>query len=161
VISTRLVLLDNTVLTNFALVNRPDLVLDLWGNGSTTTPEVIKEYQAGVAGRGLPAGIWNALTQLTPNPIERDFADRLPPKLGSGERSCLAIAVYRHGLFVCDDAEARREAQRIGLTVTGSIGILVLNVRQGRLTLVEANALLEKMIAHGYRSPASTLDDLL
>ena len=28
--TSRLILLDNTVLTNFALVGRPDLVLDLW-----------------------------------------------------------------------------------------------------------------------------------
>jgi predicted nucleic acid-binding protein len=158
---TRLVLLDNTVLTNFALVNRPDLVLDLWGSGSATTLAVMTEYQAGVTSRGLPADIWDPLLQLTPNSVEQDFAERLPPKLGSGERSCLAIAVHRQGLFACDDAEARREAQRVGLTVTGSIGILVLNVRQGRLIRTEANVLLDEMIVLGYRSPVSTLDDLL
>lgn len=157
----RLVLLDNTVLTNFALVGRPDFVLDLWGTASATTPEVMREYQVGVTSRGLPAGIWDTLIQLTPNFVEQDFADRLPPKLGSGERTSLGIAVHRQGLFACDDAEARREAQRFGLAVTGSIGILVLNVRQGRLTRAEANALLDEMIVLGYRSPVPKLDDLL
>jgi predicted nucleic acid-binding protein len=158
---TRLVLLDNTVLTNFALVNRPDLVLDLWGTDSATTPAVMTEYEAGVISRGLPAEIWGSLLQLIPNSVEKDFAERLSPKLGSGERSCLAIAVHRQGMLVSDDAEARREAQRSGLPLTGSIGILVLNVRQGRLTRAEANALLEEMIALGYRSPVAILDDLL
>ncbi len=157
---TRLVLLDNTVLTNFALVNRPDLVLDLWGADSAATPAVMTEYQAGITRRGLPADIWDSLVQLTPNPVEKDFAERLSPKLGSGERACLAIAVHRKGMLACDDAEARREAQRFGLPITGSIGILVLNVRQGRLTRSEADALLEEMIALGYRSPVPTLDDL-
>jgi predicted nucleic acid-binding protein len=159
--STRLVLLDNTVLTNFALVNRPDLVLDLWGSGSATTSAVMTEYQAGVTSRGLPADIWDPLLQLTPNSVEKDFAESLSPKLGSGERASLAIAVHRKGILACDDAEARREAKRFSLPITGSIGILVLNVRQGRLTLAEANALLEEMIALGYRSPVPTLDDLL
>ena len=53
--TSRLVLLDNTVLTNFALVDRPDLVLDLWGPNCATTTEVMAEYQAGIIGRGLPA----------------------------------------------------------------------------------------------------------
>ena len=71
------------------------------------------------------------------------------------------MAVHRQGLFVCDDAKARREAQRHGITVTGTLGVLVLNVRQGILMLREGNALLADMIAQGYRSPVTTLDDLL
>jgi predicted nucleic acid-binding protein len=158
---TRLVLLDNTVLTNFALVDRSDLVLDLWGADSVTTSAVMTEYQAGVTSRGLPTHIWDSLIQLTPNSVEKDFAEHLSSKLGSGERTCLAIAVHRQGMLVSDDAEARREAQRFGLPLTGSIGILVLNVRQGRLTQAEGNVLLEEMIALGYHSPIATLDDLL
>lgn len=105
--------------------------------------------------------VWDTLTQLTLNPLEQDFAERLPPKLGSGERSCLTSAVHRQWLFACDDVEARREAQRFGLVVTGSLGILVLNVRRGRLTGAKANALLDEMIALGYRSPVRILDNLL
>lgn len=155
------VLLDNTVLTNFALVARPDLVLDFWGAHCATTLAVMAEYQAGVSTRGLPAGIWDVLDQLSLQPAEQDFADRLPPRLGQGERSCIATAVHRQGLFVCDDAEARREARRLGLKITGSIGILILNVRQSRLALANGNIILADMVAQGYRSPVVTLDDLL
>lgn len=158
---TGLIILDNTVLTNFALVKRPDLVLDLWPSGAATTPEVMAEYQAGVTSRGLPADIWDPLLQLALNHAENEFAERLSPKLGSGERTCLAVAVLRKGLLACDDAEARHEAQRLGVAVTGSIGILVLNVRQGRLALADANSLLDEMIRLGYRSPVDTLDSLL
>ena len=156
-----LVLLDNTILTNFALVGRPDLVLDLWDVACAITPAVIAEYQAGVASHGLPANIWNTVTSLPLDPGEQALADQLPPRLGSGERSCIAIAIQRHGLFASDDAEARRVAQRHGLKVTGTIGILVLNTRLGRLAAAEANALLANLIAQGYRSPVTTLDDLL
>jgi predicted nucleic acid-binding protein len=156
-----LVLLDNTVLTNFALVDRPDLVLELWDTNCATTTEVMAEYQAGIVGHGLPAHSWENLTQLTLQPAEQSFAGQLHPQLGSGERSCIALAVYRQGLFVCDDAKARREAQRHGVTVTGTIGVLVLNVRQGKLPAAEGNALLTNMITQGYRSPVTTLDNLL
>lgn len=156
-----LILLDNTVLTNFALVDRSDLVLDLWDVACATPPAVIAEYQAGVTSRGLPADTWNTLPELPLNAVEQAFAGRLPPRLGSGERSCIAIAVHRQGAIACDDAEARREAQRLGLKVTGTIGILVLNIRQGRLTATEGNAILADLIAQGYRSPVTALDDLL
>ena len=104
---------------------------------------------------------WENLTLLTLQPAEQSFADQLHTQLGSGERSCIAIAVHRQGLFVCDDAYARREAQRYGIAVTGTIGVLVLNVRQSKLTAAEGNALLTNMIAQGYRSPVTTLDNLL
>ena len=45
---SRLVLLDNTVLANFALIHRADLVLGLWGEAGATTQAAMAEYQAGV-----------------------------------------------------------------------------------------------------------------
>ena len=72
---SRLVLLDNTALTNFALAGRPDLVLDLWGADCATTTSVMVEYQAGITSRGLPAHSWEDLIQLTLQPVEKAFAD--------------------------------------------------------------------------------------
>lgn len=154
------ILLDNTALTNFALVGRADLILDLWRPDCATTTAVMAEYQAGIASRGLPNDIWQNLPQLTLQPLEQAFAEKLPAQLGRGERSCIAIAVQRQGLFVCDDAKARQVAKRHGITITGTIGILVMNIRQGNLTLAEGNAILTDMIIQGYRSPIATLDAL-
>lgn len=82
-----LVLLDNTVLTNFALVDRPDLVLELWDTNCATTTEVMAEYQAGIIGHGLPAHSWENLAQLTLQPAEQTFADQLQPQLAACRRS--------------------------------------------------------------------------
>lgn len=155
------VLLDNTVLTNFALVGRPDLVFSLWGAKCMTTTAVMSEYKAGVISRGLPADSWKGLVQWTLHPAEQAFADGLPPQLGAGERSCIAVAVHHQALFASDDAKARQEAKRHGIAVTGTLGIMVLSVRQGLLSLDEGNAILAEMIAQGYRSPVATLDNLL
>ena len=159
--TSRPILLDNTVLTNFALINRADLILDLWGTRCATTTAVIKEYQAGVASRGLPAKFWDKLAVLTPQPLEETTETGLSPILGKGERSCIAIGVHRQALFVSDDANARREARRLGLTVSGTIGILILNIRRGNLTLADGNVFLTNMVAHGYRTPVLTLNDLV
>lgn len=58
------VLLDNTVLTNFALVNRADLVLELWGEACATTPAVLNEYQVGIESGLLAEGIWDTLQRV-------------------------------------------------------------------------------------------------
>jgi predicted nucleic acid-binding protein len=107
---SRLVLLDNTVLTNFALVDRADLVLDLWGKTGATTPAVKAEYQAGVAARDLASNAWEDLPVLTLSPAEKAFSDMLSAALGTGERTCLAVAVHRQGMLASDDADARRAA---------------------------------------------------
>lgn len=156
-----LVLLDNTVLTNFALIGRSELVLNLWGANCATTTAVIAEYDVGVAGRKLPAHLWQNLKQLTLSSDERATAALMSPRLGAGERTCIASAVHRQGLLVTDDADARAEAQRRNVPITGTVGILVLNVRRGNLTLSEGNMLLSDMIAQGYRSPVSALDALI
>lgn len=50
----------------------------------------------------------------------------LPEELGEGERAALALAIERDAdLVVLDDQEGRRVAKRRGLSVTGTIGILV------------------------------------
>lgn len=124
------VLLDNTVLSNFALVERTELVMDLWPD-ACTTPAVEAEYAAGTEGRDLPADVWERLTVLTLTPVEKAFAIRLNQRLGAGERSCIAVAHHRSGLFASDDYDARREAQALQIPTTGTIGILSLIFSRG------------------------------
>jgi len=158
---TRAVLLDNTVLSNFALVRRDDLVMRLWPTTASTTPSALDEYQDGAASGLLPSDAWADLPVLALTGEETTFAENLPPRLGAGERTCLAVAVHRQGLLASDDLDARRMAQQHGVPVTGTIGILVLCVRRGYLSRNQANALLAEMVVLGYRSPVASLDPLL
>jgi predicted nucleic acid-binding protein len=153
-------LLDNTVLTNFALVGRPDIVLRLWPDIACTTPAVRSEYQAGATAGLTPGETWADLPAVALTEAEATFAAELPPRLGMGERTCLAVAVHRHGLLASDDQDARTVARRYGVPVTGTLGILVLGIRHGHLARDEADALLKEMIAAGYRSPVTNLDEL-
>ncbi len=154
------ILLDNTVLTNFVLVDRTDLVMRLWPQAACTTLSVLAEYRAGVASGLLPPDAWASLSVVTLTEEETAFAASLSPRLGVGERTCLAVVVQRRGLLVSDDLDARRVAEQHDVPKTGTIGILVLCVRKGYLSRDQADTLLAEMVAHGYRSPVASLGPL-
>ena len=157
----QLLLLDNTVLSNFAYVDRTDLVLTLRSVRCASTTAVLAEYASGVTQRNLPAHIWHDLPVLSMTPAEEQFAAQLPPQLGMGERACLAVAVHRSALLATDDKDARHAAYSYGLQPTGTLGLLILAIKEGALPLTEGNHLLTTMIAKGYRSPLAHLNDLL
>jgi predicted nucleic acid-binding protein len=157
----RFVLLDNTVLTNFALAGQENLLLRLWPGVARTTTAAFGEYMAGVAAGILPADAWRDLIQITLSEEEDAFAARLTARLGAGERSCLAVARSRSGALASDDLPARQWAREHDIEVTGTVGILLACVRRGYLNSDQANALLTAMIAAGYRSPVESLDALL
>jgi predicted nucleic acid-binding protein len=154
---SQIVLIDKTALTNFALLQRSELVHEAWP-GACTTPAVMAEYQAGVNLRQLPSDCWRKLAVVDLTKEETAVSDQLHPSLGAGERTCIAVAFRRNGLFVSDDYDARRQAQKWGIPVTGSIGILLLAIRQERISLDSGNELLAQLIASGFRSPINKLE---
>ena len=157
----RPVLLDNTVLTNLALVDGCEWVTQLWPVTTCTTRAVWEEHKRAVTSRLLPDDTWSRLTLVTLTEQESRFAADLSARLGAGERTCLAVAFYRRGLFVSDDLDARRTAQRYDIPTTGTVGILTRCVQRGYLARDQANCLLAEMIALGYRSPVTDLSALL
>ena len=156
-----LILLDNTVLTNLALVHRMDLVFQLWPEQVCTTPEVLVEYENAVKAGVVLEHAWKALPTVELTDEEATAAAAYSSRLGKGERSCLSVAHARGGLFISDDADARLQAHKLGIPVSGTLGILVLAVRRKVLILDDANVLLEAMVAAGYRSPVNKVDGLL
>ena len=93
---------------------------------------------------------------LALNEAEMAFWQTLP-KMGDGESSCLAVAYHRQAIFATDDAKARAVGLRLGMEISGTIGFLLFAIAKKEIGQPEANALLKKMIANGYRSP---VDDL-
>ena len=151
----KLVLLDNTVLSNFAFVRRPDLITKLWKN-CATTPQAWDELQKGILKKKSVAGQWEGLVLLTLNVAEIAFRHTLP-KTGEGESSCLAMAYHREAIFAMDDSKARAVGLKVGLEISGTIGFLVFAVARQATDQTEANVLLQEMVANGYRSPVNDL----
>jgi predicted nucleic acid-binding protein len=156
------VLADNTILSNFALIEREDVLRKLFKNKFYTTGEVLKELRNGEDRGVLPKVDWQWVEVLKFETHQEEFLFRLfSDSLGRGESSCLGIASIRNLKMLTDDLDARKLAQRKGIPVSGTIGVLVAAVRSGIISPDEGNAMLSKMIDNGYYSPFENLDELL
>ena len=153
-----LVLLDTTVLTNFALVGLTSIPKDLWGDRACTTAEVLEEYDAGVETGKLPRVDWTQLKTILLSSEEQLFGVQVFPNLGKGERTCLVVAIVRRAMLATDDQLARRMAKPRGIELIGTVGILKTCVQSGLLSQLEAQQKLEEMIDAGYYSPVLKLD---
>lgn len=165
-------LLDTTVISNFAAIERLDLLrvaLDDAHMAVAVHAEIVRgirdgyEFLRAVDAHLAPLqpGGWIHLTDLESDEEREHFA-RLAARVHPGEAASLAIAAHRGWTFVTDDRAARQLAQREGVTVTGTLGILLRLIDQDVLDLDEANRLLGLMTARArYRSPVTDLRDLL
>ena len=151
--------LDNTVLSNFSLAGRIDLLAQLSAERVVTVDDAWNEWQVGIRLGRIPLADMSWLPVLELDESEQKVRDELVPPLDLGEAECLALAKSRGYALLTDDRVARREARRLGVPLSGTIGALVSLVDDHLLTLAEANHLLQQMIAFGYRSPLQTLSD--
>jgi len=160
---------NTTIVSNFAAVGRLDVLHALLGEVYIST-EVYAETQDGLMeGYDFYEGIeshlyplatngWLRLTSLQGDDELRLFND-LPAARHRGEASCLAIAARRSWAFLSDDARARWAARELGVTLSGTLGVLAQAVQANLLSLDEANRLLGLMIQNGYRSPYPNLTE--
>jgi predicted nucleic acid-binding protein len=155
------VLLDNTVLSNFSIIRRPDLVGAAFVEQVGTTHQALQEMQDGVAIGKVPACDWDWLAHVTLTSVEQVQFETFHEYLGEGEASCLAVARERGYRLATDDKDARRLARELGISLTGTIGILAILVKQSEISLDEGDCLLQKMVTAGYRSPSVTLKDIV
>ena len=160
-VATPMVLLDNTILSNFALIGRTDLIYSLWPDMARTTRSVLEEYQAGTEVLNLPEEAWGGLVVHKLSAEEMAQVAMLPPHMGAGERSCLAAPTLQKAVFASDDRQARKHAIQAGLIVIGSIGILVRCIKKGLIDKPAAQEILDKMIMAHYYSPITNLDEII
>lgn len=156
------VLADNTILSNFVLIGREGILNKVFKNRIFTTEEVKEELQQGENRGVLPKGNWRWIKVLKIETPQEEFLFRLfSASLGKGESSCLSLATTRNLKMLTDDLDARRLAQRKGIPVSGTIGVLIAAVRGGIISFDEGNLMLSKMIDKGYFSPFDKLNELL
>ena len=153
-------ILDTTVLSNFAHVQRPDLLHVTLGNDAATTAVVLTEIRAGENLGLVPRCDWRWLRVAALTSEEQRLAASYGTQLDTGESACLAVARSRAWTFLSDDFAARRLAQREGVPVSGTIGVVRQLVASQQLTPDEADRYLTIMINHGYRAPIKSLRQL-
>ena len=142
-----MVLVDNTVLSNFAKVNRLDLLRKAFKK-VYITKQVLEEFKIGVK-RGVLPDISLNFEVLNLKKEEIELYNSLRVRLGMGEASCLAIAKNRNMKFLTDDLDARKVANILGVPVSGTIGVLVRCIEKGIISKEEGNQILKEMITKG------------
>lgn len=156
-----MILLDCTVLSNFAAVHRPEFIAQAFSEDISTTDAVFDELETGVRLRRISECDWSWLKKIQLTLAEQHQLQQLRRQLGGGESSCLAVASQRNWKIATDDRDARQWAVRLRIPYTGTLGVLTALVKQKRITLAEGNEWLLWMIQAGYHSPVNQLDDLV
>ncbi len=157
-----MILIDNTVLSNFALVGELILLEDYCQGKGATTDYVLTEFEIGVKDGIFINTKLDWLKKLVSIDVkEQSFFETLSKRLGKGESSCLAIAIYRGYDLLSDDMTVRKIAMREGVRLSGSIGVLLELIRIDRITLEKGNTILRGFVKHGYFSPLDNLNELV
>ena len=107
-----------------------------------------------IASRALSNAPWIQIVSLI------DPQSVLAYGLDPGEPAVLALAEEHDArLVIIDEKDARKEAQRIGLQVKGTIGVLLEAKQKGLID--EIRPLLERLWANGMHLGQSVIDDAL
>ena len=154
-------LLDNTVMSNFAVVKRPDLLCIAFGDTLATPEQAFDELETGVHSGKLPNLDWQWLSVLILEATEARRYHEFLVNLNAGEAACLAIAITRKCRVLTDDRDARELARHLRIPLSGTLGVLTRLVDIGHLSLEDADALLLQMITAGYHSPVTSLRNII
>lgn len=162
------IIFDTNVLSNFARAGRLELLRALYPGNACCSGFVVSEVLRGLhqghhdlqsLAENIVTG-WPRQENLTTS-AERQLYAAISISLGDGESSCLALAVHRGYIFACDDRLARNEGTRLGVPLTGTVGILVKAVRIGVVDLKKANAILRKMVQAGFYAPVKSITETM
>ncbi|MCO5274989.1 MAG: DUF3368 domain-containing protein [Flavobacteriales bacterium] len=116
------IIADTSCLIVLSKIGELTLLARIYGQ-ITTTPVIAKEY-----GEELPDWV----TVLEPADPSKQRVLEL--HLDRGEASAIALAMeLAASTLILDDQKARKVAERLGLSYTGTIGILIKAKRSGHL----------------------------
>jgi predicted nucleic acid-binding protein len=89
-----------------------------------------------------------SFVRVVPMPPLPPEVDRLTRGLGPGEQQALALAYATGGLLLIDDRAGRSAARRLGVNVTGVVGVLIRAKQEGHIPMIRP--ILEVIRNHGY-----------
>ncbi len=154
--------LNTTVLSNFAYVDEVRVVAAL--SDICTVPEVREELRRGVEDHPYLQSALDALgNEITVTSVSETVANRetvVREHLDPGEAQVFALADARDGRLLTDDGDARTFAKEQGVTVVGSVGVLLAAIDAGRIKQSTADEWLSTWIDEaGYYVPYRTISD--
>ncbi|WP_436927570.1 twitching motility protein PilT [Halosimplex amylolyticum] len=154
--------LNTTVLSNFAYINELWVAAGL--SGICTVPVVREELEHGVDDHPyLQAALDTLDDEILVAPISDTVANReavVSDHLDRGEAQAFALADAHDGRLLTDDGDARSFAKDQGVTVIGSVGVLLAAIDAGKIEEATADEWLSTWIDEiGYYVPYRTISD--
>lgn len=149
-----IVVSDSGPIIHLGMIGRTELIHDLFGDillPGAVYREVV-EVGAGLPGSlELQAASWAVVAEPTQ---QTQLAKVLESDLDPGEIAVILLAVERQaGLVLVDDLAARQAAVRLGLSVIGTLGILLAAKKRGLVDAIEP--LLQALKHQGFWIAAS------
>lgn len=137
------VICNATPLINFAVINRLDILQATFER--IVIPQAVYDE---TTGSGFPSTqfVLQAIASgwLQVRPVAT-IAPTSPVELDDGEREAIALALeIGEGRILLDEREARQVAQRLGLQVIGTLGILLL--AKNNQTIPQVRPILDTMM---------------
>lgn len=154
--------LNTTVLSNFAYIDQLWVVSGL--SGICTVPVVREELRNGVDDHPYLQSALDSLCDEVPvATISDTVANRetvVSAHLDPGEAQAFALADAHDGRLLTDDGDARAFAKEQGVTVIGSVGVLLAAIDAGKIDESTADGWLSTWIDEiGYYVPYRTISE--
>ena len=119
---------DSSPLVYLTRLDRFDLLRQLYDRvfiPGAVWREVAEEGATKPEGTNVRQAVSAGWLRLETATLEAFIQDAAFLELGDGEREAIALAHSKHALLIIDEAEGREVARRLGIPVTGTIGVLV------------------------------------
>ena len=145
--------LDNTVLANFAAIDRINTLESILSNRAVIPYHVVHEFHNSGKFSGMVLSI--PFVQIVDRDLEL-FENSITSLgfsgLGKGELSCIFIVSVAElaDAILTDDNLARKYCEKYNIEFHGSVYVLALGVKGRLLSLENAEALLSHMKHSGY-----------
>lgn len=124
--NSKIIITDTSCFSVLRKLDALELLHELFST-IVTTPEIAAEFR-------FPLPGWVSVLEVSNKALQEEylrFIDR-------GAASAIALAAeIPYDFLILDDAEARRFAEKLGLAVTGTIGVLVLAKNRGLIPLLK------------------------
>jgi hypothetical protein len=154
-----MVVSNTSPMTSLAAISQLDLLRSLYG--TVTIPKAVYDELTSLPNQPGGAEARSFSWILTRDAKDRKLVDSLLAELDQGEAEAIALALESPAdLLLIDERMARAVAQRFGLNVTGTIGVLVEAKHEGLIVAVKP--ILDDLMARGrFRVSASLYQAVL
>ncbi|MCB0257006.1 MAG: DUF3368 domain-containing protein [Anaerolineae bacterium] len=150
------VILNNTPLVALWILGRFDLLRDLFNE--VVIPETVKAEFLATDQPARESALSNA-PWIRTVPLANPRLTLVYTGLDEGEAAVLAMAQEIDGVVVIDERKGRRYAQRLGLPLTGSLGLLLL--AKERQLLNSVSEAIDELLAAGLHLDSNLIVEVL